>query len=523
MSPSSAVRKKMLSELSRETVWDIIVIGGGATGLGAAVDAASRGLRTLLLEQSDFAKGTSSRSTKLIHGGLRYLQQGNISLVAEALKERGLLCKNAPHLVHHLPFVVPNYRWWEGPFYGIGLKIYDLLAGKLGIEPSRRLSLEQTLKMIPTLEPRELRGSVVYYDGQFDDARLALTLARTFFSLGGVGLNYTPVIDLIKHRGLLLGVVAKDSLTGKTYEIKARSVINATGAFCDALRKIDAPRTPLIIAPSQGIHLVLPKSFMPTDSALLVPHTEDGRVLFFVPWRNCVLLGTTDTPVRKCELEPRPLDKEIEFLLKYAAQYLVKAPDRSDVLSMFAGLRPLVKGDSKKNTAAISRDHTILISPSGLITIAGGKWTTYRKMAEDTINKAILVGGLPERKCVTENLKLYAYDRKADPTDIWGPYGSDRKEIEKLFQESTSYRQNIHPNLPYLNAHVIWAVRHEMAETIEDVLSRRTRSLLLDARASIEAAPHIAKLMAGELNRSKAWQEQQVKEFQSLAKQYLPS
>ena len=469
--------------------WDVIIIGGGATGLGSAVDSASRGYRTLLLEQSDFAKGTSSRSTKLVHGGLRYLQQGNVALVVEALKERGLLCQNAPHLIHHLPFLVPNYHWWEGPFYGIGIKIYDVLAGKLGIEKSRHLTRRATLKAIPTLEPKGLRGGVVYYDGQFDDSRLAICLAQTAADHGATVLNYMKVTGLIKKKGICCGVHATDQETGNRYQFHGRVVINATGVFSDAILQQDNPKRHQIIAPSQGVHIVLDKSFQPGKTAIMVPHTEDKRVLFMVPWHDRVLLGTTDTPMKKTTLEPRPLKKEIEFLLTHAGKYLTKDPSRKDILSVFAGLRPLIKAGKGENTAALSRDHTIFVSKSGLVTIAGGKWTTYRKMAEDVISKASIVAGLPQRSCLTESLKLHGWQEGLDPLHPMSTYGTFSKDVKSLARKNKQWGARLHPHLPYIAAEIIWSVRSEMARTIEDALSRRTRSLLLDARASIEIAP----------------------------------
>jgi len=514
-------RSKMIKELDASPTWDVLIIGGGATGLGAAVDAASRGYRTLLLEQSDFAKGTSSRSTKLIHGGLRYLQQGNIALVMEALKERGLLCKNAPNLIHHLPFLVPNYHWWEGPFYGIGLTIYDKLAGDLGIEQSRHLSLKQTLKAIPTLEPDGLRGGVIYYDGQFDDSRLAVALAQTASDEGAVLLNYCKATALIKVKGRVVGVKAIESETGKKYQIQAKAVINATGVFTDDILHMDNPKAKKIIAPSQGVHIVLDKSFMPSNSAILVPHTEDKRVLFFVPWHDHVLVGTTDTPVAKTSLEPRPLKEEVAFLLKNAARYLTKDPAPRDILSVFVGLRPLVKSGGGKNTAALSRDHTILVAKSGLITIAGGKWTTYRRMAEDVINRAMRNSGLKEMKCRTKTLKLHGCERGLDPRERWSTYGTDAKKMQKMIRAKKNLGALLHPSLPYLAVDVIWAVKEEMARTVEDVLARRTRALLLDARASIEIAPKVAKLMAKELKYGPKWIKEQVAHYEKLAKGYL--
>jgi glycerol-3-phosphate dehydrogenase len=499
-------RDLMLQHIEENSdVWDILIIGGGATGLGAAVDAATRGFRTLLLEQHDFAKGTSSRSTKLIHGGLRYLQQGNIALVIEALRERGLLCANAPHLVHHLPFLVPNYHWWEGPFYGVGLKVYDMLAGKLGLEPSRHLNRKETLKMIPTLEKKGLRGGVVYYDGQFDDARLAITLAKTAADHGAVLVNYMRVSSLLKSHGLVTGVRATDLEAKKHYTLHAKVVINATGIFSDHLRKADDPRAKPLMSPSQGIHLVLPRHFLPTQSAILVPHTDDHRVIFLVPWLNKVIVGTTDTPIKKPLLEPRARKEEIAFLLKHAGRYLTRHPTEKDVLAVFAGLRPLVKSSNSKETSALSRDHVIAVSKSGLITIAGGKWTTYRKMAQDVIDKAITLGHLPERPCVTTNLPLH---------------GTDAKTMRLLIRKNKTLKKRLHPKLPYTVADVIWAVRTEMARSVEDVLSRRTRALLLDVKASLETAPLVAKIVAKELGKSKTWIQNQLKAYANIAKNY---
>jgi glycerol-3-phosphate dehydrogenase len=516
-------RDNMLKVVKDTTeIWDFIIIGGGATGLGVAVDAASRGYRTLLLEQGDFAQGTSSRSTKLIHGGVRYLQQGNVSLVLEALRERGLLRQNAPHLFHNLPFIVPNYAWWEGPFYGIGLRLYDLLAGKLGLGPSKNLSREEVLEHIPTLEPEDLRGGVIYYDGQFDDARLAVNLAQTAVDSGAFPLNYTKVTTLLKSHNLVCGVVAEDRETGNVYELNARAVISATGVFADDICKMDNPAAPELIAPSQGVHLVLDKSFLPGDSAIMVPHTDDGRVLFAIPWHDRVLVGTTDTAIKRPELEPRPLPEEIEFLLTHAARYLTKDPTPQDVLSVFAGIRPLVKSGESEETASLSRDHLLVISPGGLVTITGGKWTTYRKMAEDTVNQAAIIAGLDERPCKTENLRLHGWLKNAGVMAPLEVYGSDAPALRKIGVEKREYMEPLHPELPYFAAEVVWAVREEMARTVEDVLSRRTRALLLNARASMEIAPKVAHLMAKELRKNKKWEKMQVQEYSKIAESYLP-
>lgn len=515
-------RDDIVTELTDDPqIWDFIIIGGGATGLGTAVEAASRGYRTLLLEQHDFAKGTSSRSTKLVHGGVRYLRQGNVSLVLEALRERGLLRQNAPHLVKNQSFIVPNYDWWEGPFYGIGLKIYDKLAGDLGLGPSEHLSKEETLEHIPTLEPEDLDGGIIYHDAQFDDSRLAVNLLQTLFDEGGIGVNYMEVTGLLKANKLVSGVKVEDREGTHSFELQARAVINATGAFTDTIRQMDNPDAPGIIRPSQGVHIVLDGSFQPGKSAIMVPKTDDGRVLFAVPWYNRIIVGTTDTPIDVPSLEPRARQEEIDFLLTHAARYLTKDPEPDDVLSIFAGIRPLVARGGSEDTSSISRDHTLLIDPSGLVTIAGGKWTTYRKMAEDTIDEAAMVAGLDERESVTENLRLHGWLKNAEAADPFELYGSDALALKKIASERPDRNPQLHTNLPYTAAEVIWAARSEMARTVEDVLARRTRSLLLDARASIEIAEPVARLMADELDRDQRWIEQQVEAYTALARGYF--
>ncbi|HMU45461.1 MAG TPA: glycerol-3-phosphate dehydrogenase/oxidase [Chitinophagaceae bacterium] len=487
----------MIQQLEATPEWDVCIIGGGATGLGTALDAASRGFKTILLEQYDFAKGTSSRSTKLVHGGVRYLQQGNIKLVLEALKERGLLLQNAPHLVHNQQFVVPNYKWWEKPFYGIGLKIYDKMAGKLGLGPSQFLSKEETLQLAPTLDPEDLKGGVSYHDGQFDDARLAISIAQTAAEHGAVLLNYFPVAALLKMQQKVCGVWAKDHSTGKEYEIKSKVVINATGVFTDSIMKMDDAKHRNIISPSQGIHLVVDKEFLPGGTAIMIPRTDDGRVLFAVPWHNKIVLGTTDTSVKKIAAEPVPMEEEIDFILKHIGRYLTKDPKRKDVKSMFAGLRPLVKSKSKK-TAALSRDHLIDVADSGMITITGGKWTTYRKMAEDVVNIAIKENHLKEAACITPDMKLHGHDQPAP-----------------LFEIASLERQQ-------LKAVLKKAMEQEMCMTIEDLLSRRTRQLLLDAHAAIAAAPVVAELMAEINNKDESWIKDEISRFNETAKHYLP-
>jgi glycerol-3-phosphate dehydrogenase len=514
-------RSAMISKLNEEQgYWDIVIIGGGATGLGAAVDAASRGYKTLLLEQHDFAKGTSSRSTKLIHGGVRYLRQGNITLVLEALHERGLLMQNAPHLVLNQTFLVPSYEWWDGPFFGAGMKVYDLLAGKLGLGPSGRLSREETLERIPTLKEEGLRGGVIYHDGQFDDSRLAINLAKTAVDLHATVINYMKVTGLMKSGEMICGVRATDVEAEKPYEIYSRVVINATGVFTDTVVRMDDPEAKNMIAPSQGVHLVLDKEFLPGVTAIMVPQTADGRVLFAVPWHDKVIVGTTDTPISEPSLEPRALDDEIEFILSHAAKYLTKVPLREDVRSVFAGLRPLVSPDSNQDTASIARDHFLVVSRSGLVTITGGKWTTYRKMGEEAIDHALLVAGLDERPCMTKNLRIHGWLKHIDAADPLYVYGSDALFIKRLMEKDPGLNRKLHEALPYVRAEVVWAVREEMARTVEDVLARRTRALLLDARASIEAAPAVAEIMAAELGCTERWKMEQVAGFTELAGAY---
>ena len=502
--------------------WDMIVVGGGATGVGVAIDAATRGYSVLLLEQSDFGKGTSSRSTKLVHGGVRYLEQGNLSLVMEALKERGLLLQNAPHLVRNLGFVVPNYDWWEAPFYGVGLKLYNLLAGRYGFGASRILSKEETLRELPTIRTEGLRGGVIYFDGQFDDSRLLINLVTTASEQGAVLLNYAKVTGFRKDSdGFVDGVQVRDMETGEEFEVRARVAINATGPFSDELRRQADPAVRPMIAPSQGIHLVFDGSFLAGDSAIMVPHTSDGRVMFAIPWHGHTVVGTTDTQVNEIPLEPVALDPEIEFILQTAGLYLAKKPTRADILSVFAGIRPLVRSGGNGNTAALSRDHTIRIENSGMITICGGKWTTYRHMAEDCVGQAATLARLPEKPCVTAHLNIHGYHSTSERFGALAVYGSDAPGLEMLMQEDSALAERLHPSLPYTGAEVVWAARHEMACTVEDVLARRTRALFLNARAAIEMAPRVAELLAGELGRDRDWEIAQLQTFRETANNYV--
>lgn len=503
----------------RTEPFDILIIGGGATGVGAAVDAASRGHAVLLLEGSDFGKGTSSRSTKLVHGGVRYLQKGDIPLVMDALKERGIMRQNAPHLVSDLAFVVPNYTWWEAPFYGVGMKVYDALAGRYGFGKSRLLSSEETVERIPTIATEGLRGGVQYYDGQFDDARMLVNMAQTAGEQGAVLLNYVEVTGLTRSsEGFVNGVHATDAESDEQLEFQARVVINCTGPFSDAIRRMDDPEAGSIISPSTGVHIVLPAEFLPKKTAIMVPRTTDGRVLFAIPWHHCVVVGTTDTPVDAVSLEPRPTREEVDFILENAREYLEKPPERSDVLSVFSGIRPLVKAAGADNTAQLSRDHTILMSKSGLITIAGGKWTTYRHMAEDVVTRAETLGGLELQECVTKNLNIHGYHQHAEQFGELAHYGSDALEIQKLIEAEP---EPVHPRLKLKVGEVRWMARREMARTVDDVLSRRSRSLLFDARAARESASKVAELLAQELGKSSDWVQAQETAFEELSRGYL--
>jgi glycerol-3-phosphate dehydrogenase len=516
-------RDQMLARVrDRSVPWDVVVIGGGATGVGIAVDAAQRGYDTLLVEKFDFGKGTSSRATKLVHGGVRYLAQGNIKLVTEALYERSLMLANGPHVARRLGFLVPGFKWWEKPFYGIGLKVYDALAGRQGIGRSRFISRTQAIDLIPTIEPTHLRGGIHYYDGQFDDTRFLIHLARTAAEQGACLLNYAPVVRLNKSsQGKITGIVARDDETGNDFSADARVVINATGVFADSVRTLDDPTRPSMLRPSQGIHIVLDRKFLPTQTAIMVPKTDDGRVLFVIPWNNHVVVGTTDTPVDDVAFEPRALPDELDFVMTHARRYLATDPTDSAIRSIFAGQRPLVRTTGAGRTASLSRDHTLVIDPTGLVTITGGKWTTYRRMAEDAVDRAAQVANLPPRRCQTHRLPLHgAFPR--DPDEIgFIPYGSEHPLVEAICQEEIDGEKNLAPTLPYRQGEVRWQARYEMARTVEDVLARRTRSLLLDAQSAIDVAPLVARLLAQELRHDEHWQQTQVDAFQSLARGYL--
>lgn len=516
-------RESLIKQLSEESAWDVTVIGGGATGLGIALDSVIRGYKTLLVEQVDYSKGTSSRSTKLVHGGVRYLAQGNIDLVREALFERGLLANNAPHLVSNQAFIIPNYSRWNNYFYTIGLKFYDFLSGKLSFGKSKRISKKETISRIETIKSNNLFGGVEYHDGQFDDSRLAINIAQTCIENGATLLNYCKVTGLIKdEEGKVVGLNVRDEETVVTYKVYSKVVINATGVFTDEIMQMDNVNASDMVRPSQGVHLVLDSLFLPGNDAIMIPKTDDGRVLFLVPWHNKVVVGTTDTLIDSHSLEPVALEKEIDFIISTANRYLEKKVSKSDIRSMYAGLRPLAASKNRsEKTKEISRSHKIIIADSGLISITGGKWTTYRKMAMDTINKAIANGCLPDRKCKTESLLIHGASDKVLEDNHLKVYGSDQDGITRLAGNDSMLGEKIHKDYPYIKAEVIWSVRYEMARTVEDILARRIRMLFLDARAAMASAPVVAELLAQELDRDSKWKAEQIRSFEDLASNYI--
>lgn len=514
-------RENCLNEINQaDKVWDLVVIGGGATGLGIALDATTRGYTVLLVEQSDFAKGTSSRSTKLVHGGVRYLANGEIRLVREASIERGRLHLNAPHLVKDQIFIIPIYTLWERIKYTIGLKCYEWIAGKMRLGVSRFISKEAAIPLMPGIQQEKLIGAVLYHDGQFDDARLALNLAQTIWDHGGFAMNYCSVVSLLKNAAQQIsGVVIQDLETGNTYPVHAKAIVNATGVFADDILKMDNPENRKTLSVSQGVHLVLDPSFYPAKDALMIPETSDGRVLFAVPWHGKLVVGTTDTPIKEASLEPIALEKEIDFILDTAALYLNKKPTHSDVLSVFAGLRPLASPEhGTQKTKEISRGHRILVSPSGLFTIIGGKWTTYRKMGEDMVNRIEQVLHWNPRKTSTATLPIHGYLLNTNWDDPFYYYGSDASSLRNMMTGFTDAW--ISESLAIHEAQIIWAIKHEMARTLDDVLARRTRTLFLNAKESASIARPVAEIMARELGRDAAWVNHQVTAYLQLAQQY---
>ena len=516
-------REELLARLAQPHRYDVAIIGGGATGLGVALDAATRGFSVVLIDSADFAKGTSSRSTKLVHGGVRYLAQGNISLVREALHERSTLMHNAPHLAQPLAFVMPCYKCWEVPFYGSGLVMYDMLAGRRGLGKTAVMGRDKTQSLLPNLQPHGLKGSVKYWDGQFDDARLALALARTAAQRGALLVNYCNAVDLIHEGGHIAGLIAQDTESGQQFRIQAQCVINATGVWVDAIRQKDdaysGKKTTDIVAPSQGVHIVVDREFLPGDHAMIVPHTADGRVLFAVPWLGKVVIGTTDTPRHDLSREPEPFREELEFILNESAKYLRRAPKRADILSVWVGLRPLVKPpeDAGNNTKALSREHTVLVSASGLVTVTGGKWTTYRAMAADVLDtcyeKSLLT---PQPGCQTENLPLIgAQTGHAVSHKMSDPPGNESYGDEVALLQSLP-GANLALGGGLTEAMVRFAARYEYARCVEDVLARRSRLLFLDARLAASLADEVGRLLQQETAT-----DPQVEAFKALAAHYL--
>jgi glycerol-3-phosphate dehydrogenase len=520
---SGALRRSdSLARLQRGIAIDLLVIGGGATGLGIALDAAVRGLSVVLLERHDFAKGTSSRSTKLVHGGVRYLAQGNIGLVREALRERRSMLDNAPHLVQPLPFLMPVYgfkgKLWDKLFYGSGLVMYDRLAGRAGLGNTAFFNAADTRQTLPGISADDLSGSVRYWDGQFDDARYAIALARSATAHGATVLNYCTVTSLLHYNGKVYGARAVDTETGAELTLNASCVINATGAWVDTLRQMNGTGQQTIVAPSQGVHLVVDRDFLASDHALLVPKTKDGRVLFAVPWQGKVLLGTTDTLRHELADEPEPLQQEIDFILSESARYLARAPSREDIRSMWAGLRPLVKPtDGNSSTQSISREHTVIIDDSNLVTVTGGKWTTYRAIAEDVLDQCMDDGLLPRRASgATRNLRLVGAPQHAN-TPISAAPGSHLYGNEAtILNELPGANDELAPSLS--TAMVRFALRYEGARTIEDVLARRSRMLFLDAAMAEQLAPRVAAIINEELGRPAS----DVDSFAQLASHYRP-
>ncbi len=516
----------MLKQLDdADKVWDVVVVGGGATGLGCAVDAATRGFSVALFEREDFAKCTSSRSTKLVHGGVRYLQKMEVDLVREALHERGIMKRNAPHLVKDQAFVISNYRYWDNFLYFCGLTFYDILSFGFGYGRSRFIRSKTVMKYLPTSVKKGLKGGIVYHDGQFDDARMACNLAQTCAENGGCVVNRMAVVGVMHDdNGKVCGVKTRDMLTGEERTVKCRALINAAGCFVDEVMQMDEPGMPKMVVPSQGVHIVLDMKFLQSDYAIMVPKTSDGRVLFAVPWHDKVVVGTTDIPRPKAESEPRPLEEEIDFILKTASLYMDPAPKHSDIVSVFAGQRPLAAPKKEgKSSKEVSRSHKIITSDNNLITITGGKWTSYRKMAEDTVDKAISLCGLEKRKCVTRKFKIHGWKPQPDLTDHMYVYGSDIENVLALIKQNPALGEKISEKFDYTMAEVVWAVREEMALTVDDVLARRVRLLFVDAREAMKAARRVAEVMAAELGRDQEWIEAQVKDFTAIASNYFLS
>lgn len=500
--------------------FDVIVIGGGATGLGVAVESVTRGYRTLLLEAYDYGKGTSSKSTKLVHGGIRYLANFDFALVKEGLEERYYFLNNAPHVAKKQSYLIPFHGFFEKVKYSLGIALYDKFAKNKKIGKSRFLSKKQMLSQAPQINLRGLSGGAIYYDGVFDDTRMLVTLLRTFEEQGGVAFNYHPVTDFTYQGNRINGVKVLNSLQDQQLEFSAKVVINATGTLTDILlNKAEPQLQHKTISVAQGTHLVFDKAIFNSPHCLVIPETSDGRILFVSPWHDKIIVGTTDVPIEQPSIEPVAQPAEIAFILETLNRYTAKPVTKEQVRSVFCGQRPLVCDPTEKATKKISRKHEILETANGLISIVGGKWTIYRRMGEDTINYAVQRNYLPASQSVTQNFKLFGYSTSVLES-VLSVYGSQADAILTI-QKQTANFAKIHPDLPYLQAEVIYQVREEHAKTVEDVLARRTHAVLLDAKAARQSAKLVAQLMATELDCDEVWVERQVQAFENFITAYI--
>ena len=502
---SDTQRARLLARLDTPCVWDLLVVGGGATGLGVALDASLRGLSVLVVESHDFASGTSSRSTKLLHGGVRYLAQGHVHLVREALAEREAVLAMAPHLAQPLPFVMPAYRWWELPFYGAGLKIYEWMAGSASLGSTDWLGPQATAAALPGIRRQALWGGVRYWDAQFDDARLALEVARTAESHGALVLNHMQALAVALPTNGVREVTLRDCISGTDRIVQTRCVVNATGVWVDALMDQEPTNEPgssaasdRLVSPSQGVHVVVDKALFPSSHALLVPRTQDGRVLFAVPWLGSVVLGTTDTPRLDTPREPLPFQEELDFILKEASSVLARPVTRADVRSQWVGLRPLVRSGSAggSGTHGLSREHTIVVSKHGLVTVTGGKWTTFRVMASDVLDACASHGLIPFRsKPGAEAFRLISSPADMCPSMATAAVSPHAYGIQAPNIVTPMSRLLGHGLTEDMVRH---AATHEYAVTVEDVLARRCRLLFVNARAARALGPLVAELLERE-------------------------
>ncbi|BDA79027.1 glycerol-3-phosphate dehydrogenase [Leptospira kobayashii] len=522
----SKERSKTLQTLAN-TDYDILILGGGATGAGTALDASLRGYKVALLEKKDFASGTSSRSTKLIHGGVRYLAQFHFKLIHEALTERKRLLQNAPHLVKPLPFVLPTYSWYEKPYFSIGLTMYDFLAGTSTVPGHRRISKEEALQAFPALKKQSLKGGISYYDAQFNDARLNVATIRGAKEAGADIVSRMEVEGFLKEGGKIVGVKAVDLLTKKKVSIRAKVVANTTGVWIDAIRKLDDPNANSVLSPSQGIHLVFSKEKIPCTSAMIIPKTADGRVVFVIPWEGKVVLGTTDTAIKSIDDEPLPLKDEVEFLLKTGNDYLDTKLSKGDILSVFSGLRPLISPEGSQNTKSISREEAILVSDSGLVTMSGGKWSTYRKMGEDLTDRLIKEGGLAEKKdCSTMNFSFPGKEGYSPNLykSLQNKYNLTKDDAIRIADSLGGEAESILGKKPkeilkgsgYFEEEIQHFIEKEFAHSVSDVIARRWRVLFLDLQLAKKLADPVSKSLAKTLGWTEVQRKESLKELKDL-------